>query len=163
MESKKTCSLQLGLSKYKERLSTLDRLENRVSAFLPRFDTVDRLFSPEDGGATCHTPLSTRYSSFEKFVFNASITLARDYAEYLAKICHNFLSARIAPPVTVVIPLFLLFRSFNLIDTHVALISAYVTVNMPFAIWMIKGFFDEIPKELMRLHCSTGAPGSMLF
>jgi multiple sugar transport system permease protein len=53
-----------------------------------------------------------------------------------------------APPVTVVLPLFLLFRSFNLIDTHAALISAYVAVNMPFAVWMLKGFFDEIPKEL---------------
>jgi multiple sugar transport system permease protein len=78
----------------------------------------------------------------------ASYALSRFRVPFGPQIASYFLSARMAPPVTVVLPLFLLFRSFNLIDTHAALISAYVTVNMPFAIWMIKGFFDEIPREL---------------
>jgi multiple sugar transport system permease protein len=78
----------------------------------------------------------------------ASYALSRFRVPFGPQIASYFLSARMAPPVTVVLPLFLLFRSFNLIDTHAALISAYVTINMPFAIWMIKGFFDEIPKEL---------------
>jgi multiple sugar transport system permease protein len=78
----------------------------------------------------------------------ASYALSRFRVPFGAQIASYFLSARMAPPVTVVLPLFLLFRSFNLIDTHAALISAYVAVNMPFAVWMIKGFFDEIPKEL---------------
>jgi len=78
----------------------------------------------------------------------ASYALSRFRVPFGPQIASYFLSARMAPPVTVVLPLFLLFRSFNLIDTHAALISAYITVNMPFAIWMIKGFFDEIPKEL---------------
>jgi multiple sugar transport system permease protein len=78
----------------------------------------------------------------------ASYALSRFRVPFGPQIASYFLSARMAPPVTVVLPLFLLFRSFNLIDTHAALISAYISVNMPFAIWMIKGFFDEIPKEL---------------
>jgi multiple sugar transport system permease protein len=78
----------------------------------------------------------------------ASYALSRFRVPFGAQIASYFLSARMAPPVTVVLPLFLLFRSFNLIDTHAALISAYVAVNMPFAVWMLKGFFDEIPKEL---------------
>jgi multiple sugar transport system permease protein len=78
----------------------------------------------------------------------ASYALSRFRVPFGPQIASYFLSARMAPPVTVVLPLFLLFRSFNLIDTHAALISAYVTVNMPFAVWMLKGFFDEIPKEL---------------
>jgi multiple sugar transport system permease protein len=78
----------------------------------------------------------------------ASYALSRFRVPFGLQIASYFLSARMAPPVTVVLPFFLLFRSFNLIDTHAALISAYVTVNMPFAIWMIKGFFDDIPKEL---------------
>jgi multiple sugar transport system permease protein len=78
----------------------------------------------------------------------ASYALSRFRIPFGSRLSYYFLSARMAPPVTVVLPLFLIFRNLNLIDTHAALVAAYVTVNMPFAIWMIKGFFDEIPKEL---------------
>jgi multiple sugar transport system permease protein len=78
----------------------------------------------------------------------ASYALSRFRVPFGQQLASYFLSARMAPPVTVVLPLFLIFRNLSLIDTHPALIAAYVTVNMPFAIWMIKGFFDEIPREL---------------
>jgi multiple sugar transport system permease protein len=78
----------------------------------------------------------------------ASYALSRFRIPFGQQLASYFLSARMAPPVTVVLPLFLIFRNLGLIDTHAALIAAYVTVNMPFAIWMIKGFFDEIPREL---------------
>jgi multiple sugar transport system permease protein len=78
----------------------------------------------------------------------ASYALSRFRVLFGQQLASYFLSARMAPPVTVVLPLFLIFRNLGLIDTHAALIAAYVTVNMPFAIWMIKGFFDEIPREL---------------
>jgi multiple sugar transport system permease protein len=78
----------------------------------------------------------------------ASYALSRFRVPFGQQLASYFLSARMAPPVTVVLPLFLIFRNLGLIDTHPALIAAYVTVNMPFAIWMIKGFFDEIPREL---------------
>jgi multiple sugar transport system permease protein len=78
----------------------------------------------------------------------AAYALSRFRIPFGSQIASYFLSARMAPPVTVVLPLFLIFRSLDLIDTHLALIAVYVTVNMPFAIWMIRGFFDEIPTEL---------------
>jgi len=78
----------------------------------------------------------------------ASYALSRFRVPFGPHLASYFLSARMAPPVTVVIPLFLIYRNLDLIDTHAALVAAYVTVNMPFAIWMMKGFFDEIPKEL---------------
>ena len=78
----------------------------------------------------------------------AAYALSRFRIPFGSLLASYFLSARMAPPVTVVLPLFLIFRSLDLIDTHLALIAIYVTVNMPFAIWMIRGFFDEIPTEL---------------
>jgi multiple sugar transport system permease protein len=57
------------------------------------------------------------------------------------------LSTRMMPPVAVVIPLFLMFRTLHLIDTHFGLILLYTTFNVSFATWMMKGFIDEIPKE----------------
>jgi multiple sugar transport system permease protein len=61
------------------------------------------------------------------------------------------LSQRIAPPITFTIPFFLLFGvvlPFNLLDTHIAVIIVHLTFNLPFATWMMKTFFDGIPKEL---------------
>jgi multiple sugar transport system permease protein len=57
------------------------------------------------------------------------------------------LSTRMLPPVVVVIPVFLMFRTFNLTDTHIALILLYTAFNVSFAVWVMKGFIDEIPPE----------------
>ena len=74
----------------------------------------------------------------------AAYALSRFRVPFGSQLASYFLSARMAPPVTVVLPLFLIFRNLDLIDTHLALVAAYVTVNMPFAIWMIRGFFDDL-------------------
>ncbi|MCX7668279.1 MAG: carbohydrate ABC transporter permease [Atribacterota bacterium] len=58
------------------------------------------------------------------------------------------LSLRMLPPIAVVIPFYLLFRSLGLLDTNVALILVYCIFNISFSIWVLKGFFDEIPIEL---------------
>lgn len=58
------------------------------------------------------------------------------------------LSQRMVPPVVLLIPLFLLFREFQLIDTFPGLILAYSTFNLPLGIWMLIGFFEDFPQEL---------------
>jgi multiple sugar transport system permease protein len=57
------------------------------------------------------------------------------------------LSTRFMPPVVVVIPIFLMYRDLNLIDTKTGLILIYAAFNLPFTIWMMKGFVDEVPAE----------------
>jgi len=57
------------------------------------------------------------------------------------------LSTRMLPPVVVVIPIFLLFRNIGLTDTHLGLILLYTCFNVSFAVWVLKGFIDEIPQE----------------
>jgi multiple sugar transport system permease protein len=58
------------------------------------------------------------------------------------------LAQRMLPPVAVLIPLFLLFRQARLIDTFPGLILAYAVFNLPLALWMLIGFFQEFPREL---------------
>lgn len=58
------------------------------------------------------------------------------------------LSIRMAPPVAAIIPLFMLMRQAGLIDTHASLILSYFLFNLPFAVWLIKGFFEEIPSNI---------------
>jgi multiple sugar transport system permease protein len=57
------------------------------------------------------------------------------------------LSQRMLPPVAVLIPIFLMYRAVHLVDTYAGMILLYTTFILPFAVWMIKGFVDEIPHE----------------
>ncbi|HLT82860.1 MAG TPA: carbohydrate ABC transporter permease, partial [Phototrophicaceae bacterium] len=57
------------------------------------------------------------------------------------------LSTRFMPPVVVVIPIFLMYRELGLIDTKLGLVLVYTAFNLPFTIWMMKGFVDEVPSE----------------
>src|SRR5262249_42955395 len=57
------------------------------------------------------------------------------------------LSTRMLPPVVVAIPMYLMFRSVALVDTHVGLIILYTAFNLSFSVWVMKGFMDEIPRE----------------
>jgi multiple sugar transport system permease protein len=57
------------------------------------------------------------------------------------------LSTRMLPPIVVAIPMFLMYRTFDLTDTHMGLIILYTAFNLSFSVWLMKGFMDEIPKE----------------
>ncbi len=57
------------------------------------------------------------------------------------------LSTRMLPPIVVAIPMFLMYRTVNLNDTHLGLIILYTAFNLSFSVWLMKGFIDEIPKE----------------
>jgi len=57
------------------------------------------------------------------------------------------LSTRMLPPVVVIIPLFLMLSSLHLRNSFIGVTFLYITMGLPFVVWMMKGFFDEIPKE----------------
>jgi len=58
------------------------------------------------------------------------------------------LSARMFPPVVVVIPMVILYATIGLYDTYLGLIMLYATFTLPYSVWMIKSFIDDIPVEL---------------
>ncbi len=87
------------------------------------------------------------------------------------------LSTRMFPPVASALPLFLIFKQLRLLDTHLALIIANTIFNLPFVIWLLKGFFEELPREIeeaalidgcsywgtfMRIVLPLTAPGLMV-
>ncbi len=57
------------------------------------------------------------------------------------------LSTRFMPPIAVAIPIFLMYRTLGLSDTWLGLILLYTAVNVSLAVWLLKGFIDEIPRE----------------
>lgn len=67
------------------------------------------------------------------------------------------LSSQMFPGVLLVIPYFIAASRLGLFNTHVALIIAYTSFALPFCVWMLKGFFDRIPRELDEAAMLDGA------
>jgi multiple sugar transport system permease protein len=57
------------------------------------------------------------------------------------------LSTRMLPPIATLVPLFLMYRNLRLADTVPGMVLLYTMFNLGFTVWMMKSFFDEIPKE----------------
>lgn len=64
---------------------------------------------------------------------------------------------RTMPPIAILIPIFLLSRTFGVIDTYVALIVPYLSFLLPFAIWMLIGFFSAVPRDMEEAALVDGA------
>ena len=59
----------------------------------------------------------------------------------------TILATQFVPAVVIVLPFFILFRDIGILDTKLALVLVNLSLIMPFAIWMIKGFIDGIPLD----------------
>jgi multiple sugar transport system permease protein len=58
------------------------------------------------------------------------------------------LSTRMMPPIVTMIPLFLFFNYFDLLNSKTAVVVSYTAFNLPFATWMMKSYFQDLPVEL---------------
>jgi len=75
-----------------------------------------------------------------------SLSRARFRAKWALAI--TILGMRLFPPIALVTPWFQLASRFGILDQYVTLIAAYVYMNLPFVIWIMMGFFDEVPQEI---------------
>lgn len=78
----------------------------------------------------------------------AAYSLARFSFKFKEDIAFTFLSFRFAPELMVILPLYVIFQKFHLIDSFVGLTFAYQLITLPFLIWVLRGFFEEIPREI---------------
>ena len=58
------------------------------------------------------------------------------------------LTTRMLPPIVVIIPIFIMFRESGLSGSYLGIILLYTVFNLPFTIWMMKSFFDELSREV---------------
>jgi len=58
------------------------------------------------------------------------------------------ISQRMIPPIAVVFPIFLIYVYFGLVDTYAGLILLYTAFNLPYVIWMMRGYIADVPIEL---------------
>jgi multiple sugar transport system permease protein len=64
---------------------------------------------------------------------------------------------RVVPPIAILVPLVGLFHSAGLLDTHLGLVLAHATMNLPLATLMLKSFFDDVPREMNEAAMIDGA------
>lgn len=73
------------------------------------------------------------------------------------------ISQRILPPVAVVIPIYVMYQRLGLLDTRVGLIIAYMTVNLPIVVWLMRDYFRQISIELEESAAIDGASPYRIF
>lgn len=69
----------------------------------------------------------------------------------------TILSMRFMPPIAVAIPLFIMVRSAGFADSYLGLILPYVAFSLPLVVWILIGFFDEVPREVEEAAMIDGA------
>lgn len=121
-------------------------------AFTPTFDNYRNLFS----GANDLTPylwhsvVAAGTSAVLSLALGtlAGYGLARSTMRNKEHLSFWIISTRMAPIAAVILPLFLMFRLLGLIDTLPGLVLAYMTFNLPFAIWLMSAFFSDVPPSI---------------
>jgi multiple sugar transport system permease protein len=101
--------------------------------------------------ATCTTVLALLLGVPAAYAFSR----ARVRAHGLASLWT--LTTRMAPPIAFGIPFFLIYKDLGLIDTRVGLVVIYLTFNLSLVIWMMRAFFEGVPRSLEEAAYIDGA------
>jgi ABC-type glycerol-3-phosphate transport system permease component len=87
----------------------------------------------------------------------AGYSLSRFRSPVIMGYSRVLLMVQMFPLILTLIPLFILFRELHLINTRTSVILLYTVVQLPFATWMFKAFFDAIPRDLEEAAQIDGA------
>ena len=93
----------------------------------------------------------------------AAYALARLRFAYKRVILSAILATTMFPQIAIVIPLFLLLRTLRLIDTYPGLILPYITFAMPLCVWLLTGYFRQIPRDIDEAALMDGATRWTIF
>jgi len=84
--------------------------------------------------------------AFARFKFRAATGLG-----------FSLIIARMVPPIVFVVPLFLMLDRLHLRNTYVGLVLVFTAFNLPFSVWMLRSFFEDVPIELEEAAWIDGA------
>lgn len=126
-------------------------LTNMVTVFQHPWNLGSKIINSiavASGAVALAIPMATLAAyAFSRYEFRFKKTI------FLTVIASQFL-----PGAVVVLPYFLMFKELGLLDTRSALILINLSIVLPYAIWMIKGFIDAVPIEIEESALVDGAP-----
>jgi multiple sugar transport system permease protein len=118
---------------------------------------IDILFLAQEGNLVKYffnSIIITISTIFLSLLFGsmAAYSLSKHYLSMMFRriILFFVLAVRIFPPISTAIPYYVILYNFKLIDTHIGLIISYVSFSLPFAIWLMIGFFQSLPQEIEK-------------
>jgi multiple sugar transport system permease protein len=97
------------------------------------------------GNSLIVASVSTICAMFLGTICAYSLARFKTGGEHLA---NWIISQRMVPPIAIVFPVFLLYVWFGLVDTYFGLILLYTAFNLPYVIWMMRGYILDIPRAL---------------
>ena len=68
-----------------------------------------------------------------------------------------FISTKFLPIAAAILPLYTIFKRLHILDTRLVLVIVYTSMNLPLAVWMLRSFFADVPKELLEAAEIDGA------
>jgi ABC-type glycerol-3-phosphate transport system permease component len=129
-------------------------LENYVTAFRPEFRTY--FFN------SVVVSLSTVVITVTLALF-AAYSFTRTQMRAISVLMVLVIVAQMFPASAIIIPIYKMMKSANLLNTYTSLILAYVTVTLPVAIWMLRGFLSRLPVALEEAAAIDGAGPFKIF
>lgn len=78
-------------------------------------------------------------------------------------VAYSMLSSRMIPQLALMVPFYMLFRMFGMIDMTSSLVIAYISFNIPYAVWMLLPFFASVPKSFEEAAIIDGASRNQIF
>ena len=69
----------------------------------------------------------------------------------------GLLVMRMLPPIAILVPLFALFNKAGLVNSRIGMVIAYTTFSLPLVVWIMRGFFEDLPAELEEAARVDGA------
>ena len=128
-------------------------LENLATVFAHPWNLGNKIVNSllvATGTVVVAMPIATMAAyAFSRFQFPFKRTL------FLLVIASQFI-----PAAVVVLPFFLMFKAWGLLDTRTALVLVNLSIVLPYAVWMIKGFLDAVPLEIEESAMVDGASRS---
>ena len=74
--------------------------------------------------------------------------LARYNFKFKGVVSGLILGSRFAPPIAIILPIFIIVKEFKMLDTYPPLIFLYTLANMSFVVWLMRSFFEDVPIEI---------------
>lgn len=128
--------------------------------FRPNAENFAHVFTASTfGNALLTSTFTATTSTMLALVLGAGVAypLARRRGPVQQQVAFWILSLRILPPIVVIIPLFLLLRAVGLTGSLWSLVRLYTYMNLPLIVWLLRGFFADVPVEIEEAAFVDGA------
>jgi multiple sugar transport system permease protein len=128
--------------------------------FEPTLNNYISLFRDKDFGRYLLNSLLIAGGATIVSIFLATLAaypLARSTMAGRERIGMWMLSLRMLPPISIVVPFYLMLSRSGLLDTYPGMLIVYLSFSLPFAVWMLVGFFAEIPRSIDEAAAADGA------